>query len=96
MQGPGATMLPQCASTAGRTQKKASLPVGEEVTFYRGTDVRVVHQLAGKPAAGGRSFTDLQVNDLHKRGWFPLTNQQVALFWSEGQVANISMEVPCR
>lgn len=75
-------------STAGRTQK-ASLPVGEEVASYRGTDIRVVHRLPGKPAAEGMSFTDPQVSDLHKGGWFPLTNQQVALFWSEGQGANI-------
>jgi len=82
--------------TAGRTEQKASLPVGEEVTSYRGIDIRVVHQLPGKPAAGGMSFTDPQVNDLHKGEWFPLSNQQVELFWSEGQGANTFMEVPCR
>lgn len=35
------------------------------------------------------SFTDSQVNDLHKGEWLPLSNQQVELFWSEGQGANI-------
>lgn len=76
-------------STEGRTEQKALLPVGEEVTSYRAIDIRVVHQLPRKPAAGGMSFTDSQVNDLHKGEWLPLSNQQVELFWSEGQGANI-------
>lgn len=85
-QGPEASSTPPCAADGDRTeQQPSSLPggvgggagLGRRLSFIRGIDVSLAHQLQGKPAAEACPSQPLMLITSKRGRFFPFKNQQV-------------------